>query len=81
MLIRAAVKDRRLGVDNRDPHLGWSELIGQGIEVHDMPCNHHRMVDPKYARSLAQILAHCIAGNAAPALRTSVAHAPVESET
>ena len=81
VLIRAAVKDRRLGVDNSDPHLGWSELIGQGIEVHDMPCNHHRMVDPEYARYLAQILAHCIAGNAAPALRSSVAHAPVESET
>ena len=59
-LIRAEVKDPAPGVIDDDPQLGWGRLIGNGIEIHRMYCNHRQMLDAPHAPALARILSGCL---------------------
>lgn len=45
---------------NRDPQYGWGELVGDGLELHDVPGNHGTMLkDLQNVESLAEKLQAC----------------------
>jgi len=60
VLIAAEGRPRRPGIHHNDPFLGWTPLVGQGIERRLLRCDHLRMLAPEYSPQLAQILAECL---------------------
>jgi thioesterase domain-containing protein len=46
---------------SNDPELGWGAWAHGGVEVHQIPCGHVRMVHPPYVRTLADTLRRCLA--------------------
>lgn len=57
-LFRAQI---RPGYERFDYQLGWGKLAGGGVEVHDMPGNHHSMVTEPNIRVLAEKFTGCLA--------------------
>lgn len=43
-----------------DPQMGWGELAGGGLDIHDVPGNHDSMFREPHARVLAEKLRACI---------------------
>ncbi|MFY9550790.1 MAG: amino acid adenylation domain-containing protein [Thermoanaerobaculia bacterium] len=44
-----------------DPHLGWDELCGEGVEVHEVPGGHSSLMEETAnVRALAESLAGCL---------------------
>jgi thioesterase domain-containing protein len=42
------------------PDLGWSELIGGGLNIYDMPGNHNNLLKEPYIQLLGQKLKICL---------------------
>jgi len=52
-------RDRNV-VATRDPLLGWGPLAGGGVEVHEIPGQHHTMTEPPHVHELAATLQQCL---------------------
>ena len=55
-LIRAEVREYRPGVVDNDPQMGWGALVGDGVDVASLHCEHGQMLDAQHARALAALL-------------------------
>jgi thioesterase domain-containing protein/acyl carrier protein len=47
--------------DHPDPHMGWDEIAGGGVEVRSIPGDHLAMMHGDPARLIAEGLAECVA--------------------
>jgi thioesterase domain-containing protein/acyl carrier protein len=57
LLIRAGVREPRPGVIIDDEaQMGWGGLVGDGVDVASMHCEHGQMLDAQHARALAALL-------------------------
>jgi thioesterase domain-containing protein len=65
-IVRATVRAPRLGVTDDDPYLGWSRLVGSGIRVADIQCDHMRMLEPENLPALATLLRGWLGATAEP---------------
>ena len=45
----------------RDPHAGWSAYAGEGLEVHEIACNHDSILLEPQVRAVADQLKACLA--------------------
>lgn len=52
-------RDRNV-VATRDPLLGWGPLAAGGVEVHEVPGQHHTMTEPPHVHELAATLQECL---------------------
>jgi len=57
ILFRCRVQEPKF---SHDPYLGWSELIGQKLEVYDVPGDHYGMLREPRVRVLAEKLTFCL---------------------
>jgi thioesterase domain-containing protein len=55
-LIRAEMREYRPGVVDDDPRMGWGALVGDGVDVASLQCEHEQMLDAQHARALAALL-------------------------
>ena len=46
-----------------EPHNGWKELIGGGIDVHEIPGTHDDFMKPPHAKAFAKKLETCLTRN------------------
>jgi thioesterase domain-containing protein/acyl carrier protein len=55
-LIRAEIREHRPGVIEDDPQMGWGALVGQGVDIASLHCEHSQMLDAQHSRALAALL-------------------------
>ncbi len=56
LIIRAEVRLQMIGVIDDDPQLGWGALIGGGVQLEPIACDHFSILHAANARRLASIL-------------------------
>jgi amino acid adenylation domain-containing protein len=56
VLLRAEQRTVMIGVIDDDPLLGWGRVIGGGIHLHQIACNHQDVLHPDNAVQLSAIL-------------------------
>jgi thioesterase domain-containing protein len=55
-LIRAELRERRPGVIEDDPEMGWGKFTDQGVDIANLPCGHTEMLDTRHSQVLAKLL-------------------------
>jgi thioesterase domain-containing protein len=56
LVVRADVRLGMVGVVDEDPALGWGPIIGGGLKLERLDCNHFQLLRPEFARRLAALL-------------------------
>jgi thioesterase domain-containing protein len=72
-IVRATIRTPRLGVTDDDPYLGWGRLVGGGIRVADIDCDHMKMLEPENLPALAVLLRGWLGAAAEPEREPPVA--------
>jgi thioesterase domain-containing protein len=72
LIVRAEVRNTMVGVIDDDPHLGWGTLIGGGLKLEHIACDHFDILRPEFADRLAAILgAYLLDGVGPPAIHAA----------
>ncbi len=56
----AVIRSRWHFAGEASPSLGWSELVGEGLEVHELPIYPRGMLVDPFCQTLAEILDRCL---------------------
>ena len=75
VLIRAGLRPPEPGYLDNDLYQGWTPLIGGGISLRTLPCEHRRMLDAQHAPVLAAVLQSCLMQAPATLLQPNMAQA------
>ncbi len=63
LVVRADVRLGMVGVVDDDPALGWGPIIGGGLKLERLDCNHFQLLRPEFASRLAALLQRYLASH------------------